>query len=88
MIVALLAFLRFVAPRAASLGIWPAMPALIAGGMFANLVDRLRFGVTRDFILTPWATVNVADFAAIAGVVGLFFAAVWQLYKLRGPLHA
>jgi lipoprotein signal peptidase len=88
MAVVLLAFLRFVPPRAAALGIWPATPALIAGGMFANLVDRLRFGVTRDFILTPWATVNVADIAVIAGVIGLFFAAVWQMYKLRAVLRA
>ncbi len=88
MIVVLVAFLRFVAPRAASLGLSPVLPALIAGGMFANLVDRLRFGVTRDFIVTPWATVNVADVAVIAGAVGLFFAAVWQMYKLRDALRA
>ena len=79
MIVVLVAFLRFVPPRAAALGIWPATPALIAGGMFANLVDRLRFGVTRDFILTPWATVNVADIAVIVGVVVLFVAALRQM---------
>ena len=88
MIVVLIAFLRFIAPRAAALGIWPAVPALIAGGMFANLVDRLRFGVTRDFILTPWVTVNVADLAVIAGAVGLFVAAVSQMYKLRDTLRA
>ena len=87
-IVVLLAFLWLVAPRAAALGISPAVPALIAGGMFANLIDRLRFGVTRDFIVTPWVTVNVADVAVIAGAVGFFFAAVWQMYKLRDALRA
>ena len=88
MIVVLLAFIRFVAPRAASLGLSPVLPALIVGGMFANLVDRLRFGVTRDFIVTPWVTINVADVAVIAGAVGLFFAAVRQMYKLRDALRA
>ena len=86
--VVLLAFLQFVAPRAAALGISPIVPALIAGGMFANLVDRLRFGVTRDFIVMPWATVNVADVAAIAGAVALFIAAVRQMYKQRDALRA
>ena len=83
----LLAFVGFVAPRAAALGISPFMPGLIAGGMFANLVDRMRFGVTRDFLPTLWVTVNLADVAVVAGIVGLF-AAAWQVRGARSSVRA
>jgi lipoprotein signal peptidase len=35
----------------------------------SNTVDRLVFGSVRDFIVTPWVIINVADVVIAAGIV-------------------
>ena len=40
----------------------------------SNTLDRIRLGGVRDFIVTPWAIINVADLCVIAGLVGLVIA--------------
>ena len=66
-------FLATMAPLAARYGVSPGIPALIAAGMIANMLDRIRLGAVRDFIVTPWAIINVADVCVMAGIVGLVF---------------
>ncbi|MDQ1449845.1 MAG: hypothetical protein QOC79_2816 [Actinomycetota bacterium] len=82
-IVVLAAFVAFVARPAVAFGVSPIAPALIVGGMFGNALDRIRFGAARDFLVTPWAIVNVADLAVAAGIVGFAVAVAWRLYRLR-----
>jgi lipoprotein signal peptidase len=76
-------FLSLVAAPAVALGVSPLAPALIVGGMFGNALDRIRFGAARDFIVTPWAIVNVADLAVAAGMVAFVVTVAWRLYRLR-----
>jgi lipoprotein signal peptidase len=64
-------FLAVVGRLAVQAGISPVLPALIAGGMLGNVLDRARFGAVRDFIPTPFAIINIADIAVMAGVVAL-----------------
>ena len=82
-IVVLAAFVAFVARPAVAFGVSPIAPALIVGGMFGNALDRIRFGAARDFLVTPWAIVNVADLAVAAGIVAFAVAVAWRLYRLR-----
>ena len=80
------AFLALVAGPAVALGVSPLAPALIVGGMLGNALDRIRFGAARDFLVTPWAIVNVADLAVAAGMVAFVVTVAWRLYRLRlGP---
>lgn len=82
----LAAFLALVAGPAVALGVSPLAPALIVGGMLGNALDRIRFGAARDFIVTPWAIVNVADLAVAAGILAFVATVAWRLYRLRlGP---
>ena len=67
----LVLFLATVGPLAARYGVSPGIPALIAAGTLSNTLDRIRLGAVRDFIVTPWAIINVADVCVIAGIVGL-----------------
>lgn len=55
--------------RRGEMGRW--IPACIAGGALANLVDRLATGAVHDFVATPWIIFNMADVAIVAGLVGL-----------------
>jgi lipoprotein signal peptidase len=82
-IAVLAAFLALVARPAVALGVSPIAPALIVGGMFGNALDRIRFGAARDFLVTPWAIVNVADLAVAAGIVAFVVAVAWRLFRLR-----
>lgn len=51
--------------------------ALIVGGAFGNVIDRVRFGYVRDFIAVgPWPLFNVADAAITAGVLVTFVFAM------------
>ena len=50
--------------------------ALILGGNFGNLVDRIRIGHVTDFLdmglgAARWPVYNLADVAVVAGAVGL-----------------
>ncbi len=78
-------FLAVVGRLAVQAGISPLLPALIAGGMLGNVVDRARFGAVRDFIPTPFAIINVADVAIIVGVVALGVGLVFRVRQLRVP---
>jgi hypothetical protein len=82
-IAVLAAFVAFVARPAVAFGVSPIAPALIVGGMFGNALDRIRFGAARDFLVTPWAIVNVADLAVATGIVAFAVAVAWRLYRLR-----
>ena len=59
------------------------MPALVAGGTVGNTLDRIRFGSVRDFLVTPWAIVNLADVAVAAGVIGLAITLAARVPQLR-----
>jgi lipoprotein signal peptidase len=65
-----------VGPLAARNDMSPGIPALITAGMLSNTIDRIRLGAVRDFIVTPWAIINVADLCVIAGIVGLMITLV------------
>ncbi len=80
--VVLATFLAVVGRWAVQVGISPCIPALIAGGLVANALDRARFGAVRDFLATPWAIVNLADIAVLAGMVGLGVALAFRLHHL------
>jgi signal peptidase II len=58
--------------------------ALITGGAFGNLVDRIQQSYVVDYIHLPnWPTFNAADIAIVSGVVCVL---VGQL--LQGMKHA
>jgi signal peptidase II len=65
------------------LGVSILLPALVAGGALGNTMDRLRIGSVRDFLVTPWAIINVADLAVAAGVIGIAIALVVRVPRLR-----
>jgi lipoprotein signal peptidase len=82
-LVVLVAFLALVARPAGALGVPPLFPALIAGGLMSNTLDRIRFGAARDFLMTPWAIVNLADIAVAVGLVAFVITATRRLYVVR-----
>jgi lipoprotein signal peptidase len=63
----------------------PVAGALILGGGFSNLIDRLLLGGVRDWLLLPLTglTNNLADWALFVGLAILF----WQIYNRRGQLE-
>jgi len=77
------AFLAFLAWPASSLGVAPLYPALITGGLLSNTFDRIGFGAARDYLMTPWAIVNLADIAVAVGLVAFVVAATWRIYSVR-----
>jgi signal peptidase II len=79
----MVAFLAFVVPRAIAFRVSPVACGLIVGGMLGNTLDRIRFGVARDFLATPWAIVNLADIAVAAGIVLLFVGSARLLSSTR-----
>jgi signal peptidase II len=62
--------------------LWPAIAsALIAGGAFGNIADRLRFGAVADFIDfhifdRHWPAFNLADSCVVAGALLLIADAI------------
>jgi lipoprotein signal peptidase len=82
-ILMLAVFVAVIGRWAVQVGISPSIPALIAGGFAANVLDRARFGAVRDFLATPWAIVNVADIAVVGGVIALGVALVLRLRALH-----
>jgi lipoprotein signal peptidase len=44
---------------------------LLVGGAVSNLLDRVAYGMVRDFLVTPWVIVNVADLAVMVGLCGV-----------------
>ena len=51
-----------------ALAVW--VPGVLLGGALGNLVDRMASGTVHDFIVLPFATANVADFAVLGGLIG------------------
>ena len=76
-------FLAVIGRLAGRVGISPALPALIAGGMLGNTLDRIHFGSVRDFLVIPGGIINLADLAVAAGVISLIVALAIQVL-LRG----
>ena len=70
-VVVLAVFLAVIGRLATQMGVSPWLPALIAGGMLGNTLDRIRFGSVRDFLVVPGAIVNLADLAVAAGMIAL-----------------
>ena len=81
--IVLIAFFALIARPAVAIGVSPIIPALIAGGMLGNALDRIRYGAARDFLRTPWAIVNLADLAVAAGIVALVISLAWHVYQPR-----
>ena len=82
-VLVLAAFLVVADVLAMRFGISVVTPALVAGGTIGNTLDRIRLGSVRDFLVTPWAIVNLADFAVAVGVIGLAIALATRMPKLR-----
>jgi signal peptidase II len=58
--------------------------ALVLGGAFGNLVDRLRFGYVVDFIdFRIWPVFNVADSAVVIGVLLLLYLVMFDSEILK-----
>jgi lipoprotein signal peptidase len=70
-VVVLAVFIAVIGRLAANMGVSPCLPALIAGGMLGNTLDRIRFGSVRDFLVVPGGIVNLADLAVVAGLIAL-----------------
>jgi lipoprotein signal peptidase len=87
-LVVLCAFLVMVDGLASRFEIPALFPAMVAGGMIGNMLDRVRFGAARDFLVTPWAIVNLADFAVAIGILGVAFTLASRVPRLRVELRA
>jgi lipoprotein signal peptidase len=87
-LVVLGAFLVMVDGLASRFEIPALLPALVAGGMIGNTLDRMRFGAARDFLVTPWAIVNLADFAVAIGILGIAFTLASRVPRLRFELRS
>ena len=81
-IAVLAGFVAVMVPLAARFQISAGIPALIAGGLLGNTLDRIRLGSVRDFIVVPGAIINVADVCVFAGLVGLVIALVMHALSL------
>ena len=75
-VIVLAVFLAVIGRLASRVGVTPALPALIAGGMLGNTLDRINYGSVRDFLVIPGGIVNLADIAVAAGVISLTVALV------------
>jgi lipoprotein signal peptidase len=76
-------FLAVIGRWAVQVGISPLIPAVIAGGMVANTIDRIRFGAVRDFLATGWLIIDVADLVVFGGIVALVVALALRVRQLR-----
>ena len=60
---------------------------LIEGGIFGNLVDRLRFHAVTDFIdFRVWPVFNLADCCIVCGV-GFYILSQFRKTKLLEPVN-
>jgi signal peptidase II len=76
-------FLSLIGRWAIQIGVPAIVPALIAGGMLGNVVDRVLLGGVRDFLVTPWAICNLADIAVAVGILALGASVAVRLIQLR-----
>jgi lipoprotein signal peptidase len=85
-VLVMVAFLALVVRPAVAFGVSPIAPALVVGGMLGNALDRIRLGAARDFVVTPWAIINLADVAVAVGIAAFVIAVAWRMRQLRvGP---
>jgi signal peptidase II len=82
-IVVLGVFLAVVGRWAVRINASPILPAIITGGALGNVLDRARFGAVRDFVPTPFATINVADVAVMTGIGALAVTLVLRTRTMR-----
>lgn len=68
------------------MGISVSLPALVAGGTIGNTLDRMRLGSVRDFLVTPWAIINLADVAVAIGTLGIAIAIATRVPRMRAEL--
>jgi signal peptidase II len=62
-------FAAVVVPLAHRVGLPAWIPGLVLGGALSNVVDRVRFGAVRDFVVTRFGIFNLADLCVVAGVL-------------------
>ena len=72
--------------RGAANRIMAASIGLIIGGAVSNAIDRLHLGGVADFFSLHafgiyWYVFNIADFAIVAGVIGLLYDSFWPSRK-------
>lgn len=82
-VLVLAVFLSVIARWAVQIGVTPLAPTLVAAGMFAHTVDRVRFGGVRDFMRTPWLIIDVADLAVVLGMALLLAACAVRAYQMH-----
>ncbi len=59
--------------------------ALLLGGIFGNLIDRIAFGYVRDFIKLEFMSFPIFNIADIALTVGCICLVIWLLFfGMRG----
>lgn len=55
--------------------------ALLIGGAFGNLIDRIRFGHVIDFFdFRIWPVFNIADIAIVLGVAAIIYAILFKMH--------
>src|SRR5262249_49945617 len=86
--VVLVGFLTLVGRSLVRIGVPTFVPALIAGGMIGNALDRARLGAVRDFIHSPWLIFNVADVAVALGIVLTVVAVVVRAHQVKAQDQA
>ncbi len=60
------------------------MMGLIIGGGIGNMIDRLIFHSVTDFIdVQVWPVFNVADAAAVSGVIGILYLYARERFASR-----
>ena len=58
---------------------------LVLGGTVGNLIDRIRFGYVTDFIdVGIWPTFNIADSAAVVGVIIIAYSLLCLAIARKG----
>jgi len=83
LVVAMVLFVGVVGRLACRIGVSPVLPALVAGGMIGNGLDRALLGAVRDFLPTPFAIINLADITVIIGIIGLTVGFARRMRALR-----
>ena len=58
--------------------------ALLLGGAFGNLIDRIRFGHVIDFFdFRVWPVFNIADIAIVIGVCSIIYAILFKMHHVE-----
>jgi lipoprotein signal peptidase len=76
-------FLMLIGRWAIQIGVPAIVPALVAGGMLGNALDRILLGAVRDFLVTPWAICNLADIAIVTGLLCVVITFPVRMIQIR-----